>query len=169
MNIFATSSDPVISAKHLDDMRVNKMITESLQMLAVAIDINGGSSSYLPLNIQGAPYGVKGHKNHPCTVWVSKSKYNYIWLIEHLNALLEEWYVRTGKVQRGENNLIRVMSFISYMPDIPMTPFVNCTTHHKHIVDVHAAYRLEMEYKWANKKPRAKLSWYGKDQFPGWN
>lgn len=168
MNIFVTNADPVISAKNLDDMRVNKMITESIQMLAVAMYRNGATPNQVPKNINGTSYSKEAHKHHPCTIWVGDSRSNFSWLVDHTEALLKEWEMRTGNIQAGAKNIPSVVAWISNMPDIPLSPFVNCTAHHKHIDDVHEAYRLEMLHKWANKKEKYSQTWHKSSTFPGW-
>ena len=168
MNIFVTDADPVISAKNLDDMRVNKMITESLQMLAVAMYRNGANASQVPYNLNGIAYSKDAHRHHPCTIWAGDNRANYTWLLEHTIALIKEWEMRTGKIQAGAKNIRLVDAWIPNIPDLPISPFVNCTTHHKHIDDVHEAYRLEMLHKWTTKKEKYSQTWYGSDVFPGW-
>jgi hypothetical protein len=44
------------------------------------------------------------HKNHPSAIWCRKSKENYIWLCNLLDALCEEYtyrYEKTHKVQQS--------------------------------------------------------------------
>ena len=67
MNIFATNSDPALAAKFLDDKRVVKMCLESAQLLCTAVIECGGEAPYKSI-----------HKNHPCSIWVRKSRSNYM-------------------------------------------------------------------------------------------
>lgn len=167
MNIFVTTSDPVKAASYLDDMRVNKMITESLQMLATAMIRHGAVDADLPRNKAGTAY-KPSHQKHPCTIWTGDSGENFEWLYLHTVALCNEWHARTGKRQIGDANLSIVSQFLYNMPWTGQTPFVNCTTNFKHIADIHEAYRLQLELKWNNKKEKYRQTWYKSDIFPGW-
>jgi hypothetical protein len=94
VNIFYLSSSPVVSAQYLIDKHVNKMITESSQMLA---------NCYPLRRLQEAPKTQKGefrkysHVHHPCSKWVLKSKQNFNWLLEHALAMYDEKVYRTQK------------------------------------------------------------------------
>ena len=155
MNIFVTSPDPVESARYLDDRRLVKMVLESTQLLYTAVKTlgldctsapNGGSSK--------TGHSVNGyrttHLNHPCSVWARESGHSYFWLCAHTEALMLEYTARFGKVHKCQEHL----PFLKAAPrdlfqwqDSP-PPFRNCTTNHKHIPDIHEAYRMEMAHKW---------------------
>ena len=167
MNIFATYSDPVKCAQVLDDGRVNKMITESLQMIAVVMHRYGVPDAHIPKNIHGNTFSAKAHAKHPCTLWAGESGSNFMWLVEHTRALCREFELRYGKPQRGTSNTNDLEQALPYLPIGDQTPFANCSAH-KYVKDVHMAYRLTMMDKWIAKKPRYKLTWFGKSQFPGW-
>ena len=174
MNIFVTYDDPNSCAEMLDDRRVNKMLTESMQMLAIAIAQHGATPDQLPKKECGTPYKTKGHANHPCSVWARATRSNYLWLWEHTDALYRERVKRPHKKLQNYDNICKLM-FMSYLiPDGPLTPFVNSTNHHKHVKDIHEAYRLEMLRKWNNPTINRRTgkpclpTWYGELEFPGW-
>src|SRR6478736_197855 len=62
MNIFATSSDPIRSAQALDDLRLNKMIVESCQILSAALHVTGRGTPdlYQP-----------AYTRHPVVLWTA--------------------------------------------------------------------------------------------------
>lgn len=129
----------------LDDRRLIKMILESAQLLSTAMHEAG-----LP-----GPY-KKTHTNHPCAVWVRQSGGNYHWLLQLMNMQCAEYTRRFGRQHKSES-LLGVFAF--YAPQVqPMTPFVNCTTNHKHVSNVFEAYRREMRLKWQKDAHMAK--WY---------
>lgn len=167
MNIFVTYSDPVKCAQVLDDGRVNKMITESLQMLAVVMHKYGVPHAYIPKNASMRVFSARAHANHPCTIWTGESGANFMWLVEHTRALCREFERRYGKPQRGAINCHALEQALPYLPIGDLTPFVNCTTH-KDIADVHEAYRQAMIDKWTTKKVKYKQTWAGSPAFPGW-
>ena len=150
MNIFVTDYDPVLSAKVLDDKRVNKMITEGIQMLAYALDRH--KCPLLPVTKAGTPYRVGGpHKKHPCSVWAGNTRANYMWLWEHTNALCLEWFNRKGKYQSGYHNLDNLQAMRGYIPAGPLEPFQNSSMY-KDLPDTIEAYKATMIYKWDHDK-----------------
>ena len=72
MNIFVLDHSPKTSAEMMCDKHVVKMILETAQMLCTVAHNNG----------HVAPYKA-AFKNHPCTLWVGKTRQNWDWLIEH--------------------------------------------------------------------------------------
>lgn len=128
----------------LDDRRLVKMILESAQMLSTAMHVAGVPGPYR-----------KTHENHPCSVWVRQSSGNFHWLLKLMNMQCSEYTRRFGRIHKCEA-LLAVFAF--YLPNLvqPMTPFVNCTTNHKHVPDVFEAYRREMRLKWTNDGDRAR-------------
>lgn len=143
MNIFVVSPDPVECAKALDDLRLNKMIIETAQLLSSAARFHGyvGDGLYKTT-----------HKNHPCTLWTQHSESNFRWLVKHFEALVDERYQRTGKTHA---TYIKIWPNLTdgwnLIPKGPQTPWPNCTPN-KHIADVHEAYKVTMIDKWANDK-----------------
>jgi hypothetical protein len=169
MNIFHTDKDPVISAKNLDDIRVNKMIIESAALLANAIAFHGGSQSDLPISkTSGQPFKTKAWQNHPSCLWVKASRANYIWLVEHMSALISEISYRKGTIHSMTNNLNIIQNGSKFIPPGPITPFANCTPY-KTVEDTIEAYKLCMVYKWEHdgKLPawtkRTQPTWYNDD------
>jgi hypothetical protein len=167
MNIFMTSDCPWHSASKLDDARVNKMLLESTQMMAIAANVHHAPDNELPINKAGLPYRTGGHRQHPCSVWVRENKSNYLWLLEHTIALWTERASRSStKNLQSFANITRCINLAKYIPDGARTVLPNCTTHHKHISNVYMAYQLEMIYKWNNPKLNRKTKKY---MFPKWN
>lgn len=77
----------------LCDKHVGKMIIESAQMLCTAHhECNEKCCK--------APY-KKTHVNHPCSIWVRKSRGNYKWLVEHATEMCEEFKKRYGKEHKS--------------------------------------------------------------------
>jgi len=89
MNIFATSECPVESAYNLPHIHAVSQIKESCQMLSTAHRLLGSDDERL--------YKI-AQPEHPCNLWVKACKDNYMWLLEHLQALSEVYTLRSGKV-----------------------------------------------------------------------
>jgi len=141
MNIFVTNPCHALSAKVLDDKRVIKMILESCQIL---------NTTLITLGEAGIGYKPT-HKNHPCVLWAGKSYGNYLWLLAHFDALINEYFERYGKIHKCSmyfEQLVIQANSILFTTQEP-TPFVNCTDF-KNITNVHEAYKQCLLAKWKN-------------------
>lgn len=153
MNIFATHECPIQSAIYLDDVRKNKMLLETAQMLSTAINVNGGE----------APY-KSTHLNHPANSWLRSSKANYRWALRHYAALCRDFYRRRGRHHKSATIAKHLIKGIEYIPDGKLTPFVNCAANHskgvsyKHIRNVQLAYQLYLSDRWSMDKKEPKWS-----------
>ena len=101
MNIFAIEGNNGVidwkaSARSQDNYRVVKMILESCQMLCTAINELSGEHI--------APYRST-HKHHPSTKWVMASSANFEALVEHTEAMLQEYTTRFGKIHKCQQVL----------------------------------------------------------------
>lgn len=142
MNIFASSSCPVESARNLDDKRVRKLLVESCQMLSVH---NTGQKVMRPAFV-----------NHPATKWVGEDPSHYNWLYRHLFALHSEFIYRFDKPSK----LIDLLDFLAPSPTTNLEPkwFVKLTRDvsrgldYTHITDVHESYREYLVGKWRSDK-----------------
>lgn len=144
MNIFVTNSNPIDSAFALDDKRVIKMALESAQLMAGAINLQGGNSPYKTT-----------HSNHPCSIWVRQTRSNYWWLFEHYKALCQAYYDRFGKRHKTLDYIDKWVNGVYLISKGTLTPFVNCTEF-KDLSDVHEAYRRQMLKKWKEDKRTPK-------------
>lgn len=109
MNIFYVDEDPVKAAQALVDKHVVKMILESAQLLSTAhrmldgIEYVGRSKtgrkkkSWVLRDQRELVLYQATHVNHPSAVWCRQSVENYLWLVEHFFALLDEYTYRYGK------------------------------------------------------------------------
>lgn len=150
MNIFVSDPSPVISARNLDDVRLNKMILESAQLLSTAMHVRGAKiTPYKPTHI-----------NHPCSVWTRATKGNYQWLYQHFVALLSEFYRRRGKLHACHAFTHRLRLGVDHMPNGDLQTFQN-SSYYKSMTDVYSAYRFTLIDKWKNDTINGRL--------PTWN
>lgn len=140
MNIFVSDACPIKSAEYLDDKRVIKMILESAQLMCTAAHAFGCEAVYRST-----------HANHPCSIWVRHSRENYLWLLDHFDALCAEYTKRYAKRHKCEDYRHLFAQYALLIPNLGRTPFVNCTNF-KNISDVHEAYKLCLQEKWKNDK-----------------
>ncbi len=151
MNIFVIDQDPIKSASVLDDLRLNKMILETAQLLSCAyVHLFDG----LWPEHQKELYKVT-HVNHPCSIWARKSVKNYVWLTQYFNAIVLERSARTrGKGHLSYTKLNHIfLKPIAAIQNMPATDVVfdfNCTDF-KHL-PVFEAYKQCLITKWNNDK-----------------
>ena len=88
MNLFILSLLQKEIAEGMMDKHVNKILLEAVQMLCCAKRLLEPSD---PINEQ--LYKIS-HKNHPVSIWCRKSRQNFVWVLELVEALHNEWRYR---------------------------------------------------------------------------
>lgn len=139
MNIFVLDENPIKAAQYLCDKHVCKMIVESCQLLC--------SVFYFNSNIK-PPYKLT-HQNHPCAWWARNSRDNFVWLVNHLDELLVQYYLRYGKIHKCTEIyfwIIKHVEFLNFDFRI-LTPFVQCMPEKYKAQDAVDAYRLYYRYE----------------------
>jgi hypothetical protein len=114
MNIFFLDFDPDNAAKFHCDKHVVKMILESAQLLYSAHHMI--DNTILPNDAYR-----KTHVNHPCSIWVRESSYNYQWLCRLGLALCQEYTYRYGKIHKTQRHLEWLSQHVPDIPDNGMT------------------------------------------------
>jgi len=168
MNIFLTDKDPKIAASHLDDLRLNKMILETAQLLS------GAYPSLFKDNWSQDNYGKlykKTHINHPCAIWARKSIDNFRWLTQYFYELSNEKYKRTNKKHASFEKLFPLfeISCVHLPTDFSNVIFdFNCTDYKS--IEVTLAYRKQLCDKW--NKDKRQPTWINTTPpefyFSGW-
>lgn len=166
MNIFVTYKCPEKSAMHLDDVRVNKMILETAQMLCVAIRQYKGVGQAKQL---GLKLYKQTHINHGCNIWARTNRSNFLWLVDHYEALYLEKYYRT-KVAHSTGLKLPAEDFrqlANLFPDGKRTKFVNHARNLSLGLDfthlpVHRAYREYLSARWVKDSKPAMCKIYVK-------
>lgn len=154
LNIFVISLDQKECAEALDDLRLNKMIVETAQLLSTAMRECGhvGNDIY-----------KSTHRNHPCAIWARESSENYKWLLLYMSDLVEERLNRTGRPHKSYTIFNALCGGSKLVPQGPLTPFTNCSTYKQ--IDTLDAYKLTLKDKWAADKRPPKWTKTGK---PSW-
>jgi len=123
MNIFVLDEDPIAAAKMYCDRHIPKMCVELLQQLGSAAIKHGAQPEQLPLAKATQKPIRGGYHHHPCSIWVSMSRDNYLWAAHHGAALCEEYTKRFGKEHYCANG-IEILYGLSYLiPEGDLTPF----------------------------------------------
>lgn len=141
MNIFVINPDKISeNAKMLDDKRLVKMVLETAQLLATAVNMNGGKCVYKVT-----------HKNHPCSIWTRQSRENFYWLFQLFDYLNDEYTNRFGKIHKCYQYRNEFIDQAFVIPEGGLTSHPNCTKF-KDEPNVYKAYKLCMLDKWTNDK-----------------
>ena len=152
MNIFITSFNSKEAASHLDDLRLNKMILETAQLL---------SSAYCHLFGDDELLYKDTHFNHPCAIWARKGIDNYSWLVQYFDDLAKEKTRRDEAIKKKSEinphkswrdlfELFNSKKTDEYKDKISAEFFdFNCTDF-KEEKDVRTAYQKQMIKKWKN-------------------
>jgi len=90
MNLFILSLIQREIAQYMMDKHVSKILLEAVQMLCSAKRILDPDAE-----INEELYRI-AHKNHPVTIWCRKSKANFIWALDLVEELHDEWRFRYG-------------------------------------------------------------------------
>lgn len=119
LNIFALDKNPKKAAEMMCDKHIVKMIIESFQMFSSVIDSNYDENLLLGVTKPSAFLGMyqypKSVPQHPCTMWIAKSKGNYKWMLKHTRALCGEYRKRYNKVHKAEGMLMIVEGQLPYL------------------------------------------------------
>jgi hypothetical protein len=90
MNLFILSLIQKEIAKYMMDKHVSKILLEAVQMLCSA------KRTLNPDDPANEQLYKLAHKNHPVTIWCRTSKANFIWTLDLIEELHNEWRYRYG-------------------------------------------------------------------------
>jgi hypothetical protein len=140
MNIFAVSDNPGECAQALDDRRVVKMVLETAQLLSAAARTR---PELVPTGVDPDRLYRLSHLNHPVSLWVRQCPAHYQWTRRLLEALLEEYGLRYGRVHacRGIAEALGDAE-----ESEPPSSWCNCTPYPQ--LPTFDAYRATLDAKW---------------------
>ena len=91
MNLFILSLIQREIAQFMMDKHVSKILLEAVQMLCSAKRILDPDDT----EVNDRIYKL-AHKNHPVTIWCRKSRANFVWTLDLVEELHNEWRFRYG-------------------------------------------------------------------------
>ena len=112
MNIFVLDTDVSKAAEYHCNSHIVKMPLETAQLLCTALHSHGQEVPYKPT-----------HRKHPCTIWTSENRQNFLWLSRLGKELCKEYSYRYNKVHKCEAIIDICISKADALPDSPITPF----------------------------------------------
>ena len=108
MNLFILSTDPAKAAEAMMDKHIHKILLEAVQMLSTAVRV---LEPELSESVANSIYKL-AHKNHPVTIWCRTSRANFIWTLDHIDALHAEWKYRYAHPDTKIHKSYRVAQII---------------------------------------------------------
>jgi hypothetical protein len=180
MNIFYLDEDPKIAAQMMCNKHVVKMILESAQMLCTTHRVLDDVDM-----IEGEHLYKMAHKNHPSTIWVRSSWENYMWLYEHMVALMQEYTHRYDKHHATERLMVPLYDAPINIPgsikndksygesgfvDVPFTEPPQCMPDYckeKNTVNAYRSYYIKEKSGFAKWKRRKIPEWFNDREFSG--
>lgn len=114
MNLFILSLNARECAEYMFDKHVSKIILEAVQMLCTTmhlVDPDNEITQHTTL------YKI-AHKNHPTTIWMRASLENYLWTLDLVDAMHEEWKYRYDHPPEKLHKSFVVAQYLrKYAPD----------------------------------------------------
>lgn len=185
MNIFVLSHDPLEAAEMHCDIHVNKMLSETAQMICTAIwpflvtdfELSGWKSKSKGLKKvvrelykERTGLFLPSHSNHPCTRWCAKSRSNLTWLYQLGCGLEKEWRHRKGDItakHRSAKVLHEAYKYSHFIKDIGLTPFAQAfVKNYPHLIDLNNPIEAYRNFYVADKHTFAK--WNKGRSAPDW-
>jgi len=166
MNLFILSLIQKEIAEYMMDKHVSKILLEAVQMLCSAKRILDPED---PINDK--LYKL-AHKNHPVTIWCRKSKANFLWTLELVEELHNEWKFRYNHPDSKIHKSYQIAQLLKmHLPEEDvfeeqrLTPFALAMPDKYKTDDAVLSYRnyymSEEKQKIACwKKKREKPNWY---------
>jgi hypothetical protein len=149
------------------DKHVSKMLLEAVQMLCTNIQIIDPDNE---IQKEIKLYKI-AHKNHPCTIWMRQSLENYIWTLDMIDAMHNEWKYRYDHPPEKKHKSFIVAEYLrkyapseSKFPLKGLTPFalampIECKCDDP-VLSYRKYYQSEAKQKIASWKKRGIPEWY---------
>ena len=107
MNIFILSLDPKKIAEYMMDKHISKIILEAVQMLCSCMRLLEPDNE----KIKNKVYKM-AHKNHPVTIWCRTSQANFIWTLNLIECMHNEWKYRYNHPIEKEHKSYEMAKYI---------------------------------------------------------
>lgn len=169
MNLFILSLCFRECAESMFDKHVSKILLEAVQMLCTTIHVIDPDNQ---VKDKIKLYKM-AHKNHPVTIWMRSSLENYMWTLNLVEAMHEEWKYRYSHPAEKKHKSYIVAEYLrEFAPtadkfsNCGLTPFalampVECKTNDP-IESYRRYYQTPEKQRIASWKNREKPSWYNR-------
>jgi hypothetical protein len=166
MNLFILSLNVQTCVEWMFDKHVVKILLEAIQMLCTTMRVIDPDSE---IHSKVKLYKM-AHKNHPVTVWMRTSLENYLWTLDLVDAMHNEWkyrYDQPEKVHASYKLMPYLRAYVPSADKFPVTgliPFAQAMPdqykHEDPIVAYRQYYQSPEKKRLASWKKRPKPEWY---------
>lgn len=167
MNLFILSLNLQECVEFMFDKHIAKIILEAIQMLCTTVRILDPDSK---VHTKVKLYR-EAHKNHPVTVWMRTSLENYLWTLDLVDAMHQEWKYRYDHPAEKIHASYTLMTYLrTYAPSADkfpttgLTPFAQAMPDeykHKDPIEAYRQYYQSPEkLRLASWKKRERPAWY---------
>ena len=166
MNLFILSLIKKEIAESMMDKHISKILLEAVQMLCSAKRVLS------PDDESNENLYKMAHKNHPVTIWCRASKANYVWTLDLVDEMHNEWKYRYEHPESKQHKSYLMAQYLrEHMPSdesfekVGLTQFALAMPDQYKTADPVESYRnyymSEEKQKIATwKKLREKPEWY---------
>jgi len=165
MNLFILSLCFRECAEWMFDKHISKMIVEAVQMLSTAKRV----LDPLEEGVESGIYKIS-HKNHPVSIWIRTSLENYLWTLDMVDAMHEEWRFRYGHPETKVHASYKIAQYLreaapsaDLFPERGLTPFAQAMPDEYKGEDAVEAYR-----KYYQSPDKKRLASWKRRTPPGW-
>ena len=167
MNLFILSLCFRECAEAMFDKHVSKILLEAVQMLCTTIHVIDPENQ---VKDEIKLYKM-AHKNHPVTIWMRASLENYMWTLDMVDAMHEEWKYRYDHPPEKKHKSYVVAEYLrrfapsaDKFPAQELTPFalampVECKVEDP-VESYRRYYQTPEKQRIASWKKREKPDWY---------
>ncbi len=148
MNIFVTHKNPKDCALFLDNVRLNKMIIETGQIISTVLRTQYHDNN--PILYK------KAFIYHPCVKWVQEKPEHLVWLIHLFFEYTHEYTRRFRKIHKTQRTLGSYFkSVLKYFPAFTTRIHFYNGSLYKNI-PLFKAYRLTLYKKWEQDRLKGR-------------
>jgi|SRR5210317_1371184 len=151
MNLFRVASSPYHCARALDDIRLNKMILETAQMLSTAARKHAP-----PEWISEHELYRPTHANLPVPLWIAEGRENYTWTLAYLQSLFAERRFRLSRGHATERLYLSLAKASEFLPESSYTQQPYCGIKDYSSEGLFRGYRLTLIDKWLEDEIQSK-------------
>lgn len=165
MNLFILSLIPKEIAEYMMDKHVSKILLEAVQMLCSAKRILD------PEDVINEKLYKLAHKNHPVTIWCRKSKENFLWTLELIEQLHNEWKFRYNHPESKIHKSYLIAQILR--ENIPQDDKFECRHFTQFALAMPDKYKTEdpiLSYRnyYMSEEKQKIASWKKKREKPDW-
>ena len=167
MNLFILSWNLQECALYMFDKHISKILLEAVQMLCTTMHLVDPENEIF----QYAKLYKIAHKNHPVTIWMRTSLANYMWTLDLVEAMHNEWKFRYDHPPEKMHKSYIIAQYLrkhapssDKFPSSGLTSFALAMPVECKVDDPIESYRIYYQtpekQKIASWKKRGKPAWY---------